>query len=205
MTILRGRYHDVENKIVVTSSGLLLIDDALKVAKEKNQPIDIERLKSLINASIANLQEVEKGLGFVKKIAYKACDRNVDYDNLIFLDDNKRILITDNDVNAIEDLKAFFLSTEETRNAKMFFATSVNESLDIIKNHNPSLAFLDLALDNAPVSCLNILRFYKDKTKMVILSKNDEYKQECLDDGALTYILKPLQKDIYVKVMVDHA
>jgi len=65
---LRGRYHDVENKIVVTSSGLLLIDDALKVAKEKNQPIDIERLKSLINASIANLQEVEKGLGLLRKL-----------------------------------------------------------------------------------------------------------------------------------------
>jgi len=203
MTILRDRYHDVENEMVATSSGLLLIEDALKAAKAKNQPIDIEKLRSLINTSIAHLQEVEKGLSYVKRIAYKVCDSYKDHDNLIFLKEDKKILIADSDHGAIEALTSYFLSIDETRAAKIFFTTNIEQCLEVLEKEKPSLMFLDATLDHS--SSLGILKNFKDKLKIVVLSKNIENKQRCLDEGVLTFIIKPLPLQTYVKVMLEHA
>ena len=69
MTILSSRCHDIENKIITSSSSLWLIEDELATAKEENRLINIDRLILLINKSIEDFKVVEKGFKFVKKIA----------------------------------------------------------------------------------------------------------------------------------------
>ena len=83
MTILRKRFHDLENNIFATEACLHIIEDTLNAVKEKKEELDVNSLSLKIVNAVSRLEDVEKELRIVKEIVYKKCNPNDDLDHLI--------------------------------------------------------------------------------------------------------------------------
>jgi len=107
--------------------------------------------------------------------------------------DGKKILVAEDDETSLEAYKAYFGIKKETKLAKMFYAKNTRECLDILDNEKPDWLLLNLGLeDTNPLSGLKILHNYKDRVKIIVITGYDEFKQQCLEDGAVNFLRKPI-------------
>jgi DNA-binding NtrC family response regulator len=117
----------------------------------------------------------------------------------------KKILFVEDEVIINEMLNRYFSLREELKGAKIFFAKNVQQCLELLENEKPTLMFLDLDLDDSsPPSGFKILKDYKDKLKIVIVTGYGECKEQCLNSGAFMFLTKPIKREDYIKIIPDH-
>ncbi len=119
---------------------------------------------------------------------------------------DKKILIAEDDMNLVEIYKDFFGYKKELQGIVFVYAKNVKECEEMIEKESPGLMFLDLGLEDIePPPGLDILKAYKDKMKIVVISGYHEYEKECLANGALAFLGKPVDYKQMVRLMQENA
>ena len=112
--------------------------------------------------------------------------------------DIKHVILADDD----EDDRWLFLQvvSEISSTMKLSFAKDGTELLSFLKTHSPDLVFIDL---NMPllngVECIREIRAAQPKSELPIIvystSSSEKNIEECYDEGANHYIVKPYSVD----------
>ncbi len=67
------------------------------------------------------------------------------------------------------------------------------EALELIENHGPQIAFLDIQMPG--LSGLDVARQVAGKCRLVFITAHDQYAVEAFDNEAVDYLLKPITDD----------
>jgi len=115
---------------------------------------------------------------------------------------NYKILIVD-------DEKDFALTLSERlslRNFDCIIATCASDALSLIRSHHPDLAILDLRLqDMSGKELITEIKEFDSNIKIIFLTghTSEEERKQCLDKGAIDYLLKPIELRKLVKIIND--
>ena len=117
----------------------------------------------------------------------------------------KKVLIVEDETIVVEMLGRYLSAQESIKGIQIFFATNVEQCFELLEGVKPTLMILDLSLNGPPEHTgLKILKAYKDKLKIVVMSAYNDVDQY-LKDGAFMSLTKPAKREKYLKVILDHA
>jgi len=118
--------------------------------------------------------------------------------------DGKKIVIAEDDLRMVEIYKDYFAFKKDASKGKFYYATNVKECVDLLETEKPHILLLDLALeDKMPPPGLEILKNYKNKVKIIVISGYHEHEDECLSGGALKFLKKPMDLKDILQVIVN--
>ncbi len=109
-----------------------------------------------------------------------------------------KIIIVDDEINAIEGLK-ILIDTERNHISEMLTSTNAIEALEIIKNERPDIIISDISMPQ--MSGLEMIAEIKKienyNPMMIILSgySTFTYAQTAMSHGVKAYLLKPVDED----------
>jgi DNA-binding LytR/AlgR family response regulator len=106
-------------------------------------------------------------------------------------------IIIDDDPIVQKQLSSF-VSKSELLNLKGSF-TNPLEALDVIKNNNIDLVFLDIEMPE--MSGLEYLKEFKSKFQIIVISGDRKYALETFEYGVTDYLLKPIDYPRFVKAV----
>ena len=118
----------------------------------------------------------------------------------------KKIVFAEDDEATLESYKTYFDFNKDTKVATIFYVKNVQECRDTLDKELPDWLILDLGLgDINPPPGLKILHDYKGKVKTIVVSGYHEYKGQCMEDGAVEFISKPVEhpKQL-IEIMLTH-
>jgi len=117
--------------------------------------------------------------------------------------EEKYVLIVEDDKTLVELYKVF-LRLMGIEN--ILYAENVKECIEILENKKPVLTFLDLGLEDLdPPPGFNILKDYKDKTKIIILSGYHKHEQRCIAEGAVAFLGKPVGTEKILELIKEYS
>jgi len=102
-----------------------------------------------------------------------------------------KLLIVDDEIDAREALHALLLNYC-SNDDQYFFAASVSEALNVIREEAPDLVFLDIEMPEH--KGIELFEFVPDpKFQVIFVTAYDQYAVKAFEVAALDYLLKPVE------------
>ncbi len=113
-----------------------------------------------------------------------------------------KILVVDDAQFMRETIKAIL---KEKNITEVYEANDGYEALEKYKLHKPEVVLMDITMPNMNgIEALKAIREYDNKAKVVMVSAmgQEENIRECVMNGALTFIVKPFQKETLIDTIL---
>lgn len=118
----------------------------------------------------------------------------------------KKILIVDDELIATDVIRRYLSGIEVLKDVKIFYANNVEECLHLLEKEKPTFMILDLSLNGPAKSTgLQIFNTYKNKLKIAVCSADEDYMIECLNEGAVEFVHKPVKREEFFKLITTHT
>lgn len=104
-----------------------------------------------------------------------------------------RVLVIDDSEYLAREIKVFL---EGNQHAVVAIGRDGNEGVELYKEHSPDIALLDITMPNKDGrDCLAEILEFDEQARVVVVSavKNADIIVECLQNGARSFIEKPLR------------
>jgi DNA-binding NtrC family response regulator len=122
------------------------------------------------------------------------------------MSNEKKILIVEDEAVVVEMLERYLSAQDSLKEAKIFYATNVDQCLEILEREKPSFMILDLSINGSPEETgFRILKKYSDKVRIVVMSAYLEFEDQCKHLGAIKYITKSAKRDVYLNTILECA
>ncbi len=120
----------------------------------------------------------------------------------------KKLLLAEDEDALVEALTNWFNFKPDFQGIKLFFSKNAIDTEAILLNEQPEFTLLDLGLGDG-TDGLDLLKKLKGnlpkKCKIFIFSGYSEYKQQCLDEGAIEFIPKKVTMKELTEILKKHA